>query len=77
MSKKTMQVYNRTWMHYKLEVKKFSAADTFAVNVVVACGLLALGEAINQVFHMIPQPDDQGLVVQFQLSDSLVSATYY
>ena len=74
MSKKTMQVYNRTLMHYKVEVKKFSAADTFAVNVVVACELLALGEAINQVFHMIPQPDDQ---CQFQLSDSLVSVTYH
>ena len=74
MSKKAAQVYDRTLIHYKLEVKKFSAADIFVVNVVVACWLLALGEAIKQVFHMIPQPDDQDLVVQFQLSDSLVSA---
>ena len=61
MSKKAAQVYDRTSMHYKPEFQKLSAADIFVINVVVACGLLALGEAINQVFYMIPQPDDHGL----------------
>ena len=61
MSKKAAQVYDRTSMHYEPKFQKFSAADIFAINVVVAYGLLALVGAINQVFYTIPQPDDHGL----------------